>query len=195
MTRYYVGSSRALVLRGVAALLFGVATLAWPDVTLWALVLLWGAFALIDGVGALTAAITDRLLLHRGWVAFWGVTGIAAAAATFLWPSITALALLFVIAVWALVAGVSMIAIAIGERKQTTGEWLVGLSGLLTVALGVLLLVNPAGGALAITWAIGWYACLYGTLSLGLAWIVRRETKDAAQYAAPLTTRSQHSVH
>lgn len=195
MTRYYVGSPRGLVLRGVAALLFGVATLAWPDVTLWALVLLWGAFALVDGVIALSAAITDRLLLHRGWVAFWGVTGIAAGAATFLWPSITALALLIVIAVWALVAGVSMIAIAVAERKQTTGEWLVGLTGLLTVALGVLLLVNPAGGALAITWAIGWYACLYGTLSFGLAWIVRHETKGAAPYAAVRATRTDHAVH
>ena len=195
MTRYYLGTSRGLVLRGVAALLFGVATLVWPDVTLWALVLLWGAFALVDGVIALSAAITDRLLLHRGWVAFWGVTGIAAGAATFLWPSITALALLIVIAVWALIAGGSMIAIAVSERKQITGEWLVGLTGLLTVALGVVLLVNPAGGALAITWAIGWYACLYGTLSLGLAWTVRREAKEAAHYAAPMSTPSQPSVH
>ncbi len=195
MTRYYVGSPRGLVLRGVAALLFGVATLAWPDVTLWALVLLWGAFALVDGVIALSAAITDRLLLHRGWVAFWGVTGIAAGAVTFLWPSITALALLFVIAVWALVAGVSMIAIAVAERKQITGEWLVGLTGLLTVALGVLLLVNPAGGALAITWAIGWYACLYGMLSFGLAWIVRHETKGTAPYTAVRATRTDHAVH
>ena len=99
------------------------------------------------------------------------------------------------IAVWALVAGGSMIAIAIGERKQITGKWLVKFAGLLTVALGVLLLVNPAGGALAITWAIGWYACLYGALSFGLAWIVRREAKDAAPYAAARATRTDHAVH
>jgi len=195
MTRYYVGSSRGLVVRGVVGLLFGVATLVSPDVTLWALVLMWGAFALVDGAIALTAAITDPLLLHRGWVGFWGVTGIAAGAVTFLWPSITALALLIVIAVWALIAGASMIAIAVGERKRITGEWLVGLTGLLTVALGVLLLVNPASGALAVTWAIGCYACLYGALSFGLAWAVRRETKEASRYAELAAVRSEHSIH
>ncbi len=195
MTRYYVGSSSGLVLRGVAALLFGLATLVWPAVTLWALVLLWGAFALVDGTIALTAAITDKLLLHRGLVAFWGVTGIAAGAVTVLWPSITAVALLVVIGVWALFTGASMIAIAISERKRITGEWLVGLTGLLTVLLGALLLVNPAGGALAITWAIGWYACLYGSLSFGLAWTVHHETKGPVQYAEQRATRSEHSVH
>ena len=195
MTKYSIGSSRGLVVRGAAALLFGVATLVWPDVTLWALVLMWGAFALVDGTIALTAAVTDRLLLHRGWVAFWGITGIAAGAATFLWPSITALALLVVIAVWALLVGGSMIAIAVSERKQISGEWLLGLTGLLTVALGVLLLVSPAGGALAITWVIGWYACLYGALSFGLAWTIRRETRSPAPDAEVRATRSDHSVH
>lgn len=194
MTRSYVGSSRGLVLRGVAAVLFGVATLVWPDVTLWALVLMWGTFVLIDGVIALSAAITDKLLLHRGWVGFWGVTGIVAGVATFVWPSMTALALLVVIAVWAIIAGVSMIAIAISERKQITGEWLVGLGGLLTVALGVLLLASPASGALAITWAIGWYALFYGSLSFAIAWTIRRETKDAAPIAKTRARSSEHSV-
>ena len=97
----YIGSPKRLALRGVAAVVFGVATLVWPSVTLWALVVLWGAYVFVDGIVALSASIGDPFLLHRGWVAFWGLCGIAAGVVTFLWPSITALALLYVIAVWA----------------------------------------------------------------------------------------------
>ena len=78
MMRPYVGSWKRLAVQGAAAVIFGLATLVWPSITLGALVLLWGAFAFVDGVTALSAAIGDRLLVHRGWVAFWGVTGIAA---------------------------------------------------------------------------------------------------------------------
>lgn len=193
MIRNSLASPGALTARGIVALLFGVATLAWPQVTLWALVLMWGAFALADGTIALVAAISDKQLPQRGWTAFWGVTGIAAGVATFVWPSITALALLVVIAVWALVAGVSMIAIAISGRKQLSGAFLIGLSGVLTVALGVLLLANPGTGALAITWAIGWYACLYSALSFGLAWYAHKESKAVARSEAA-TPRVEHSV-
>jgi uncharacterized membrane protein HdeD (DUF308 family) len=195
MTRYYVGSSRGLVLRGIVALLFGLGTLVWPDVTLWTLVLMWGAFALVDGAVALTSAITDKHLLHRGWTGFWGITGIVAGAVTLLWPSITAVALLVVIAVWALFSGTSMMAMAFAEHKRITGEWLIGLTGLLTVLLGVLLLVNPAGGALAVTWAIGWFACLYGILSFALAWDVRREAKNPVRHADLGVTRSEQPIH
>ena len=118
MMRPFVGSWKRLAVHGVAAVLFGMATLVWPSITLWALVLLWGAFVFVDGVTALSAAIADRLLAHRGWVAFRGVTGIAAGVVTFLWPSITALALLVVIAAWALLIGGSRIAFAISTRKQ-----------------------------------------------------------------------------
>ena len=113
MMRPYIGSWKRLAVSGVAAVLFGLATLMWPGVTLWALVVLWGAYVLVDGITRLSAAITDRFLLNRGWVAFWGVTGIAAGVVTFLWPSITALALLAVIAIWSLIVGGSQIAYAI----------------------------------------------------------------------------------
>ena len=121
MMRPYVGSWKRLAVQGVAAVLFGLATLCGPHVTLWALVLLWGAFAFVDGVTALSAAIADQLLVHRGWVAFWGVTGIGAGIVTLLWPSMTALALLVVIATWSLLIGGSRIAFAITARKQVLG--------------------------------------------------------------------------
>ena len=120
MMRPYVGSWKRLAVHGVAAVLFGLATLVWPSITLWALVLLWGAFAFVDGVTALSAAIGDPLLVHRGWVAFWGVTGIGAGVVTFFWPSITALALLVVIATWSLLIGGSRIVFAISARKQVS---------------------------------------------------------------------------
>ena len=83
--------------------------------------LLWGAFAFVDGITALSAAIADQLLVHRGWVAFWGVTGIAAGIVTFLWPSMTALALLVVIATWSLLIGGSRIAFAITDAQAGAG--------------------------------------------------------------------------
>jgi uncharacterized membrane protein HdeD (DUF308 family) len=183
MTRAYVGSWKRLAVQGAAAVLFGLATLVWPSITLWALVLLWGAYAFVDGVTALSAAIGDKLLLHRGWVAFWGVTGIAAGVVTLLWPSMTAMALLVVIATWSLLIGGSRIAFAVSARKQVHGAWTVGLSGALLVLLGVLLVMNPTAGALSITWAIGWMAFLFGTLELWMAFTVRHETHEVKKHA------------
>ena len=175
----YLGSPRRLALRGVAAIAFGIATLVWPDVTLWALVVLFGAYALIDGTVALATAISDRYLYHRGWVALIGVGGIIAGVMTFVWPGITTLALLFVIAAWSLVNGFSLIALAVSERKRVTGEWAVALTGILAVLLGVVLMITPGAGALAITWAIGWWACLSGSASLWLAGIVHHELRGS----------------
>lgn len=181
MMRPYVGSWKRLAVHGVAAVLFGLGTLVWPGVTLWALVVLWGAFAFVDGVTALSAAMTDRMLIHRGWVAFWGVTGIAAGIVTFAWPSITALALLVVIATWSLLIGGSRIAFAFMARKQLSGAWSIALGGVLLVLLGVLLVSSPADGAIGITWAIGWLAFLFGSLELWVAFLVRDETHDVTR--------------
>jgi uncharacterized membrane protein HdeD (DUF308 family) len=192
--RPYVGSWKRLTVSGVAAVLFGLATLVWPGVTLWALVVLWGAFAFVDGITALTAAITDRLLVHRGWVAFWGVTGIAAGVVTFLWPSITALALLVVIATWALLIGISQIVFAIAARKEIPRAWSVALRGVLLVLLGVLLVIRPGDGALGITWAIGWLTFLFGTVQLWLASVVRHETHELTSRTGIRTSPPGHAA-
>jgi uncharacterized membrane protein HdeD (DUF308 family) len=186
----HLASPRRLALRGVAAIIFGIATLAWPGITLWALVVLWGAYALVDGTIALAAAIGDRHLPHRGWVAITGVSGIIAGVITFAWPGITTLALLFVIAFWSLVNGFSLIAIAINERKQLTGEWAIALTGILAVLLGVVLMITPGAGALAITWAIGWWACLSGGATLTLAWIIHHELHDSDNHHYGQTTHT-----
>jgi uncharacterized membrane protein HdeD (DUF308 family) len=192
--RPYLGSWQRLAGHGMAAVLFGLATLLWPHVTLWALVLLWGAFAFVDGVIALTAAIGDPVLIHRGWVAVWGVTGIGAGLVTLVWPSITALALLVVIAIWSLVVGGSQIAFAVDARHQVSGAWAVGLGGALLMMLGFVLLVTPADGALAITWAIGWLAFLFGTVELGLAGSIRHELHHPTGHKASTASQLEHSV-
>jgi uncharacterized membrane protein HdeD (DUF308 family) len=194
MMRALVGSWKRLAVQGAAAMIFGVVTLVWPHVTLWALVLLWGAFAFVDGVTALSAAISDKLLLHRGWIAFWGITGIAAAIVTLVWPSITALALLVVIATWSLLVGGTWIAFAISERKRLSGTGWIAFSGVLLVILGVLLLVNPGAGAIGITWAIGWFVFLFGVLQLRLAFVVRHETHELTAHAGIPSDQTRHAV-
>jgi uncharacterized membrane protein HdeD (DUF308 family) len=191
--RPYVGSWKRLAVHGVAAVLFGLATLVWPSITLWALVVLWGAFAFVDGVTALSAAIADPLLVHRGWVAFCGVTGIAAGIVTFAWPSITAVALLVVIATWSLLVGGSRIAFAVEVRKQVHGAWTIGLGGALLILLGVLLLVDPGAGAIGITWAIGWFAFLFGGIELWLAATVRHETRKSTTQTGIRASSPEHA--
>jgi uncharacterized membrane protein HdeD (DUF308 family) len=173
----YVNSWRWLAVRSAAAVIFGIATLAWPGITLWALVVLWGAYVLVDGAFALVAAITTPAIPHRGWMAFTGVAGIAAGLVTFIWPSITAVALTWVIAFWALVVGVTLIAAAIRVRKVVAGEWRMIVGGVLLIAFGFIAALAPADGALGITWAIGWFAVFYGVMEMALALRVHEETK------------------
>ena len=194
MMRPYLGSWKRLAVHGVAAVLFGLATLVWPGVTLWALVVLWGAFAFVDGVTALSGAIADPLLRHRGWAAFWGVTGIAAGVVTFAWPSITAEALLIVIATWSLLIGGSQIVFAVRTRKQVSDAWAIALGGALLVLLAVLLFIDPGAGAIGITWAIGWFAFLFGIVQLWLASVVRHETHELTRTTRVQTSQSGHAV-
>ena len=185
MIREFVGDWLLIAVRGVAAVLFGSATLIWPDATLWVLVVLWGAYALVDGVFSLAAAVAGRrIVAHRGWLVFSGLVGIAAGLVTLVWPSITALVLLYVIAFWAIVIGALMIATAVRLRAAIRHEWALAVAGAVSVLLGVVLLVTPGAGALAITWAIGWYALVSGVMLLTLAWQVRHRTSSDLPGAA-----------
>jgi uncharacterized membrane protein HdeD (DUF308 family) len=166
-----IGTWRSLAIRGVAAIVFGVAALAWPRITLTVLVLLFGAYALVDGVSILVALMAERdaPLAHRGTLLAEGALGVAAGIVTFVWPSITALALLFVIAAWAIITGAVEVATAIKLRREIRNEWLLALAGATSLLFGVALLVRPGDGAIAITWLIGWYAILTGVLFASLA--------------------------
>lgn len=158
-----------VALRGVAAVVFGVLAFVWPAVTILALVVLWGAYALADGILSFIAAFRVRERSKPMWALLLiGVLGVAAGIVTFLWPGITALALLMLIAAWAFVTGIFQIVAAIRLRKEIKHEWLLALSGALSVAFGVLMLLSPGAGALAMLWVIAAYAIVFGVLLIVL---------------------------
>jgi uncharacterized membrane protein HdeD (DUF308 family) len=191
MILYDVGDRRSLAFRGAAALVFGLVTLVWPGLTLTALLLLFGAYALVDGVSALVAAFTRGS--HDGTskaiVILLGLSGVAAGVITFVWPDITALALLFVIAAWALVTGVFEIVAAVRLRRELRGEWLLALAGVLWVLFAGLLVITPGAGALVITWLIGWFALFEGIVLLALVWRLRQldPRTSSRRFARPAT--------
>src|SRR6185369_6144718 len=143
-----------LLLRGVASIIFGVLAFIWPGLTLVALIFLWGAYAIVDGVIALWAAISGKAgaIAPRWWLAVVGIVGLLAGVVAFGSPGLTALVLLMFIAGWAIVVGVLEIWGAIQLRKEIDGEWWLILSGLLSIAFGALLFARPGPGALALVW-------------------------------------------
>lgn len=174
-----------LLVRGFAAVLFGIAALLTPGIALAALVLVWGAYALIDGVVAIISAFTHRQTNPNWWIVLLeGVAGVIAGILTFAWPAITALVLLYIISAWAIVTGIFEIIAAFQLRKEITGEFWLGLSGLLSVAFGILLLVNPGDGILALLWVVGIYAIMFGVSLILLAFRVRGMANPNAPQAA-----------
>jgi uncharacterized membrane protein HdeD (DUF308 family) len=159
-----------LVLRGVCAVLFGILAFAWPGITLVALVYLFGAYALVNGIFTLGLSIrAPKGTPGIGMLLLLGLLGVAAGILTFVYPGNTALSLLWIIAFWAIFTGVLEIAAAIRLRREMTNEWLLILSGALSVVFGVLVILKPGAGALSILWLIGVYAILFGVMMLTLA--------------------------
>ena len=165
-----------LLLRGLAAIAFGVLAFIWPGLTLVTLTLVWGAYALADGILALWAALaaTGGDAGRRWWLALGGVVSILAGLVAFFYTGMTALVLLMFIAAWAIIIGVVLIWGAIELRKILDDAWLIGLNGALALAFGVLLFARPGTGALAVVWMIGWFAVVFGILHIALAFRLRR---------------------
>jgi uncharacterized membrane protein HdeD (DUF308 family) len=158
----------AVALRGVVAILFGIAALARPGVTVLALVVLFGIYALIDGVLSIATAIWAAGRHVRWPFALEGVVGIAAGIMTFAWPTITAVVLVILIGWWALITGIFEIVAAVRLRNVIRGEWLLALSGILSLLVGVLLVIYPVAGAVSVVWVIGAYALVFGVLLVAL---------------------------
>jgi uncharacterized membrane protein HdeD (DUF308 family) len=158
-----------LVVRGVMAILLGVFAFVWPQQTIAALVLVFGATALVDGTFAIAASIAGHAFTPYWWVLLLqGLLGIGVGAFTLFNPAITAVALLIYIAVWAIGLGVLQVIAAVRLRHEITGEWWLALGGIAGIAFGVLLMRNPAVGALAVLWLIGSFALVWGVmLTLG----------------------------
>jgi uncharacterized membrane protein HdeD (DUF308 family) len=165
----------ALALRGAVAILFGLAALLRPDIALEALILLFGAYALVDGVFAIVGVFGGT----RGGTPRWllvieGIAGILAGLIAFVLPGLTAILLLYLIAAWAVITGISEIATAMRLRQEITGEWALIIGGALSIIFGVILaVIGPVAGLLSLVWLIGVYALAFGILMLITAFQVR----------------------
>ena len=166
--------------RGVAAIVFGILALIWPGPTLAALVLLFGAYALVDGIALLVAlARRDVLVRRHAWaVGLMGVFGIVIAAATLFWPGITAMTLLYLVALWAIAAGTFQIVAAIEFRREIDGELWMVLGGIASIVFGALLVAFPGAGLLSLVWLVGFWANVFGISSLGLAYRLHGIDRD-----------------
>jgi uncharacterized membrane protein HdeD (DUF308 family) len=183
-----------LAWRGAFALLFGLLVFFSPGISLLVLVLLFGGYALADGLFALLSAFakaTDKTSKPKQtlWpMLLQGVVGIAAAVLTFVWPGITALVLLYLIAAWAIITGIFQIVQAIRLRKEIEGEWLLVLGGIASVVFGLLLQIFPGAGALAVVWLIGAYSMVFGILLVFLAFRLRQRSVQEPRGMSPKPT-------
>jgi uncharacterized membrane protein HdeD (DUF308 family) len=164
----------SLVIRGFLGILVGILTFIWPGITLTALVFLFAGYALVDGVMSITGAVRAAARNERwGALLLEGIIGIGAAVVTVLWPAITALSLVYVMAAWAIVTGIAEIVAALRLRKHISGEWLLALGGIASVVFGVLVAMVPLAGALVIALWFGAYALVFGTILAALGFRLR----------------------
>jgi len=173
-----------IALRGAAAVIFGVLAFAWPVKAVVVLVLFFGAYALVEGIFTLITAfrVRDRGRPMWTFVAI-GILGIAAGIVTFLWPGITVLTLIAFIAVWAFFMGIFQIVAAVRLRKEIEHEWLLGLSGVLSVIFGAVMMARPVEGLFAVVWVIAAYSIVFGILLLVLAF--RLKNRASGGVVAP----------
>ena len=175
MAQVLVRNWWALAIRGVFGILFGLVAFLFPGITLGALILLFAGYAVVDGVFAVVAGVRAAEH-HERWVALLieGIAGIAAGVLALVWPALTAVVLLYLIAVWSVIRGALKIVAAIRLRRTIEGEWLLGLNGACSVLFGILLVVMPVIGLLTLVWLVGAYALLFGVLLLALAFRLRK---------------------
>lgn len=158
-----------LLIRGILAALFGIMAFTLPELTLVTLVLLYGIYSFADGLTALWVGGIAR----AWWFVLLGILGVIVGIFTFIYPGITAVVLLYLIAAWAVVRGVFEIVTAIQLRKEISNEWMLIIAGILSVLFGVALVAKPAAGALAVVWIIGTYAFIFGLMMIVLAFRLR----------------------
>lgn len=168
-----------LIIRGIIAILFAVAAFALPEVTLLTLVLLFGIYAVLDGITAIVISANTR----SWWLIFAGVLGIIAGILTFVYPNITLVVLYALIAAWAIATGIFEIIAAVRLRKEISNVWLWVLGGAISTLLGVVLVLYPVAGLLALIWLVGVYAFSFGIMMIALAFRARRLSRPTAPSA------------
>jgi len=170
-----------LLLRGIAAVVFGLLALFMPGIAGLSLVLLWGAYTFADGILSLWAGIVGKRATtgSRWWLALTGVLGIVAGLIAFFAPGVTATVLLIFIGVWSIAIGAMAIVGAIQLRKEIEGEWLLILSGAIAIVFGILMFTRPASAALAVVWMIATFAIIFGIDMILLAFKLKGYGKRA----------------
>lgn len=181
MIKYISNHWWLLLLRGIAAVIFGLLAWAVPGFTLATVVLLFGAYAMVDGIMAIAYSFSSEGQQRRLSHLLMGLVSVLAGVVAFGAPGITALALLFVIASWAMLTGILEVIGAFGLPLQTGNRWLMGLAGLASVAFGVLLVVRPGAGLLTLVWLLGFYGVFYGILSIIGSFKLREVGDDAVR--------------
>lgn len=172
--------STVFIIRGLVGVIFALLTFAWPGLTILVLVGIFAAYALLDGITTLWLGLTSTPTEQRMWApALKGTVGIAAGVFTFLWPGVTTALLLLIIGAWAVVTGVLEIVAAIRFRRAIAHEWLLALTGTLSVIFGSLLFGYPALGLIGIAWALGGYTLASGIVLITLG--VRLRTRRLAR--------------
>jgi uncharacterized membrane protein HdeD (DUF308 family) len=174
----------ALLIRGIAAVIFGILAFAWPGATLFAICILFGAYAFVDGVFAIVAAVRAAQAHERWWpFVLEGIVGLAIAAITFYDVRITFVALFFTVAVWAFITGILEIAAGIQLRKSIANEFLLILAGLASIVFAILMFWHPIAATLAIVWIIATYAIIFGIIIIALAFRLRGHSAPAGAVA------------
>jgi uncharacterized membrane protein HdeD (DUF308 family) len=166
-----------VALRGLAAVIFGIVAFAWPGITLEALMIVFGAYAVVGGAFTVGAALAGDSS-DKWWYVLEGILSIAVGVIAWLFPGVTALTLVLLISALAIITGILEVVAAIGLRKVISNEWVMVLSGLASVVFGVLIAIWPREGALAIIWVIGAYAIVFGALLIVLGFRLRSVGHD-----------------
>jgi len=182
-----------IVLRGIAAVLFGIAAFVWPGMTWLVLVALFGAYALVDGVIAVVTGLSRTQDSPRWWVFLLeGLLSIGVGVIALIWPGIASLTILAMIAAWAIITGILEVVAAIRLRHEITNEWLLALGGVLSVALGILLILQPLAGSLAVIWMVGAYSLMFGVVLISLGLRLRNwNASDRPSRMSPSTPQTR----
>jgi uncharacterized membrane protein HdeD (DUF308 family) len=184
----------ALGLRGLASVILAVMILAWPGISLFALTLVVGVYAIVIGVTELGAAFSSQLKEERGWLIVSGLLGIAVGVAIIVWPGISSLALLYVIGAYAIVLGILVVVAAFRLPLDARDSALVGLTGLVSVAFGIVMFAKPGAGALALLALIAPFALVTGVSELVVALAGKQllERKVKATFQPKATPQPSH---
>jgi uncharacterized membrane protein HdeD (DUF308 family) len=175
----------AVALRGVFAVLFGLIALAVPGATILSLVLFFSAYMLVDGVFGIVAAVRAARQGERwGLLILEGLANIAVGVIAFVWPGLTAITFVLLLAAWSLISGGLMLGAAF-RLSQAHGRWWLALGGIVSIVFGVLLVMAPVLGAVVLTWWLGAYALIFGIALLVLAFKLRGRKDDSAGLVAP----------